>query len=219
MGWLAVALLTGCDGQAGVDFNGQPLAVLKGTVNNQSGVPPAQQIDAALLWRARDPSSPDAIMGASPVMIEKLFPAQFTITIYLPAPEVAFQSSTLPYAVANVGAIAHGTPPEQIAGGAGVLGRLADPLLYYFRAAVPPGSLLEQYGPLARGYHLVHRTQLVDPATLTAGQIDTCANTLTSENGGIAYADAELECRDSLLSFSSEEVPLDTPVLLQVQNP
>ena len=133
-------------------------------------------MDAALLWRARDPASPDAIMGASPVMIEKVFPAQFTITIFLPAPAVAFQDTTLPYAVANLGAIAHGTPPDQIAVGSGVLGKLPDPLLYYFRADVPEGLLAQQYGSLKKGYHLVHRQQTTDPATLSSAQLDACAN-------------------------------------------
>jgi len=214
---MGLALLAGCDGQAGVDYNGQPLAVLKGIVNNQSGIPPSYQMDAALLWRAYDPASPDAIMGASPVMIEKLFPAQFTITIFLPAPSVAFQQSTLPYAVANVGAITHGTPPDQIAG-TGVLGKLADPLLYYFRSDVPHGAMELEYGPLKKGYHLIHRLKITDPATLTPAQIDGCATGLAGESS-IAFADAQLECRDSLLSTSSQEVPLDTPVLLQVRNP
>src|SRR2546423_6723325 len=98
----AAALLYGCDGQAGSDYNGQPLAVLTGTVSNQSGVPPAQRIDAALLWRGSGMS--DEIMSATPVVIEKLFPAQFTITIYLPAPAAALAQSTLPFARANVGA-------------------------------------------------------------------------------------------------------------------
>jgi hypothetical protein len=215
---LGLLLLAGCDGQAGSDYNGLPLAVLKGTVNNQSGMPPTREIDAALLWRARDPASPEAIMGASPVLIEKVFPAQFTITIYLPAPSVAFQASTLPYAVANMGAIAHGTPPEQIAAGDGVLGRLTDPLLYYFRAAVPHGSMEQQYGPLAKGYHLIHRQQIVDPGTLSPSDVDSCASTLTHETD-LAFADAQLECAQSLLSQTSQELPLDTPVLLQVKNP
>src|SRR5436309_2454419 len=81
---LAALFWAGCDAQAGADYNGQPLAVLMGTVQNQSGVPPAQQIDAALLWHAHDSSPLDSIMSATPVTIEKLFPAQFTITIYLP---------------------------------------------------------------------------------------------------------------------------------------
>src|SRR5262245_21473559 len=117
----AAALVGGCDSQAGSDYYGQPLAVLKGTVSSQSGVPPAQQIDAALLWRA--PSGSDQIMSATPVTIMKMFPAQFTITIYLPAPSAAFQSTTLPYAVANVGAITHGALPGEIASGSAVLGR------------------------------------------------------------------------------------------------
>src|ERR1051325_353229 len=122
--WAALLLVVGCDGHAGSDYDGQPLAVLTGTVDNQSGVPPAQQMDAALLWRARGMS--DQIMSATPVRIEKLFPAQFTITIYLPAPAEALAQSTLPFAVANVGAIRHGASADEIASGSAVLGRLAD---------------------------------------------------------------------------------------------
>jgi hypothetical protein len=219
MSFVAAALLCGCDGVVGSDYNGQPLAVLKGTVNNQSGVPPVQRIDAALLWRARAGGMSDEIMSATPVTIEKLFPAQFTITIYLPAPAAAFESSTLPYAVANVGAITHGATPAEIQSGAGVLGRLPDPLLYYLRRDVPPGLLQQHYGVLHKGYHLLSRTQIVDPATLSPSQIDACATTLTGEASDLAFADAQLECAQSLLSQSSREVPLSTPVLLQVVNP
>jgi len=215
--FLAAALLGGCDGQAGTDYYGQPLAVLKGTVSNQSGVPPTHQIDAALLWRA--PSGSDAIMSATPVTIEKLFPAQFTITIYLPAPAAAFQSTTLPYAVANVGAITHGATPSEIASGGGVLGRLADPLLYYFRSDVPAGLLEQQYGAMRKGYHLISRMQVVDPLTLAPSQIDSCAAALTGQSPDISFADAQRECRQSLLSQASHELPLTTPVLLQVSNP
>jgi hypothetical protein len=216
---VAAILVAGCDGQAGNDYRGGPLAVLTGTVNNQSGLPPVTQIDAALLWQARVANQPDAIMSATPVMIEKLFPAQFTITIYLPAPTVAFQQTSLPYAVASIGAISHGATPAQIADGSAVLGRLADPLLYYFRSDVPRGLMQQQYGPLGIGYHLVHRQQTVDPALLTQAQIDGCATTLTGESHDITFADAEGECAQSLLSHTSQEVPLGTPVLLQVKNP
>jgi hypothetical protein len=217
--WFAAALLCACDGVAGSDYNGQPLAVLKGTVSNQSGIPPAQPIDAALLWRARAGGMAGEIMSATPVTIVKMFPAQFTISIYLPAPAAAFDSSTLPYAVANVGAITHGATPGEIQSGAGVLGRLADPLLYYLRRDLPPGLMQQQYGALKQGYHLVSRTQVVDPATLSPSQVDACATVLTGEAHDIAFADAQLECAQSLLSQSSHEVPLSTPVLLQVVNP
>jgi hypothetical protein len=215
---LAATLLAGCDGQAGSDYNGQPLAVLKGTVENQSGVPPAQQIDAALLWHAHGSTSLDTIMGATPVTIDKLFPAVFIITIYLPPPDVAFQQSTLPYAVADVGAIVHGASAADIASGAAVLGRLADPLLFYFKSDVPPGLMQEQYGGLKKGYHLISRHQILDPTTLSPAQINGCAQTLSSQTQ-VTFADAQVECAQSLLSQQSHEVPLTTPILLQVRNP
>jgi hypothetical protein len=214
-----LALLGGCDAQAGSDYNGQPLATLRGTVNNASGIPPVYQLDAALLWRGGGPASPDTIMGASAVQIEKMFPAQFTITIFVPPPLTAYAGGTLPYAVASIGAITHGAPLAHIADGSAVLGQLADPLLYYFRSAVPSGLMQQQYGPLAKGYHLIHRQQTVDPATLTPAQIDACAGTLTAESPAIAMADAARECADSLLSHTSQELALDTPLLLVVKNP
>lgn len=215
---LATLHLWGCDAQAGADYNGQPLAVLTGTVQNQSGVPPAQQIDAALLWHAHGSTSLDPIMSATPVTIEKLFPAQFTIRIYLPPPTMALQQSTLPYAVADVGAIVHGASAADIASGAAVLGRLPDPLLFYFQSDVPHGLMEQQYGGLKKGYHLMTRQKLVDPATLSQSQIDACASTLTSQTH-VALADAQMECAQSLLSQESHEVPMSTPVLLQVRNP
>jgi hypothetical protein len=217
--WTVALLAGGCDAQAGSDYDGQPLATLRGTVNNTSGVPPVYEIDAALLWRARNPVAPDAIMGATPVRIEKLFPAQFTITVFLPPPATALAATTLPYAVASVGAITRGAPPAQIADGSAVLGQLADPLLYYFRAPVPRGLLQEQYGALAKGYHLIQRRQTLDPAALTAAQVDDCARTLTADSPDLAFADAQSECAQSLLSHTSQELPLDTPVLLVVKNP
>jgi hypothetical protein len=217
---LTLALLAGgCDAHAGSDYDGQPLATLHGTVNNASGVPPVYQIDAALLWRARNPAAPEAIMGATPVQIEKLFPAQFTITIFLPPPASAFAGTSLPFAVAGVGAITRGAPPEQIADGSAVLGQLADPLLYYFRGPVPRGLLQQQYGALAKGYHLIHRQQTVDPSTLAPAQVDDCARALIAESPDIAFADAAGECAQSLLSHTSQELPLETPVLLVVKNP
>jgi len=80
-------------------------------------------------------------MSATPVQIEKRFPAQFTITIFLPPPETAFAGTSLPFAVAGVGAIERGAAPAQIADGSAVIGQLADPLLYYFSSPVPPGLL------------------------------------------------------------------------------
>jgi hypothetical protein len=216
---LTLALLGGCDAHAGSDYSGLPLATLRGTVDNAAGVPPVYQLDAALLWHARDAASPDAIMGASPVMIEKRFPAQFTIAIYLPPPDAALANSTLPYAVASVGAITHGASLAEIADGSAVLGQLADPLLYYFRSAVPRGLMQQHYGALAKGYHLIQRQQTTDPSTLTPAQIDDCARTLTADSRDIARVDAERECAQSLLSHTSQEVPLDTPVLLVVKNP
>jgi hypothetical protein len=215
---LIAGLLVGCDAQAGSDYSGQPLVTLHGTVNNQSGQPPSYQIDAALLWLERS-ATPDAIMSATPVQIEKVFPAQFTITIYLPPPTSVLQSTTLPYAAANLGAISHGASPADIASGAALFGRLSDPLLYYFRTDVPAGSLERQYGALKQGYHLLTRTQTVDPNALPSAQIDACAATLTGERHEIAFADAQLECKESLLSHTSHQLPLDTPLLLQVSNP
>jgi hypothetical protein len=216
--WAAAALLVGCDGQTGIDYNGQPLAVLMGTVKNQSGIPPAQMIDAALLWHAHGSTSPDTIRSATPVMVEKVFPGQFTITIYLPPPAAAFSQSTLPYAVADVGAIVHGASDADIASGVAVLGRLPDPLLFYFQSDVPHGLMEQQYGGLKKGYHLMSRQQIVDPATLSQSQIDDCANTLSSQ-AHVSFADAQKECANSLLSQQSREVLMSTPILLQVRNP
>src|SRR5262245_48092805 len=142
----AFALWAGCDAQAGADYPGEPLAVLTGNVENQTGIPPAQTIDAALLWHAHGSTSLDAIMSATPVMIEKVFPAQFTITIYLPPPPSTFAQSTLPYAVADIGAIVHDASAADLASGAAVLGRIADPLLFYFASNVPHGLMEQQYG-------------------------------------------------------------------------
>lgn len=215
---LASALWAGCDAQAGVDYNGQPLAVLTGEVQNQSGVPPAQPIDAALLWHAGGSTSPDSIMSATPVMIEKVFPARFTITIFLPPPTVAVQQTTLPYAVADVGAIVHGASVADLASGAAVLGRVADPLLFYFERDVPHGLMEQQYGGLKKGYHLISRQEVVDPATLSQSQIDDCVATLSSQVD-VAAADARAECTQSLLSQHSQELPMSTSLVMQVRNP
>jgi hypothetical protein len=213
-----LALLVGCDPQVGNDYRGGPLAVLKGIVNNQSGVPPVYLIDAALLWQARG-AAPNTIVGATPVPIVKMFPAEFTITVYLPPPATVQAQSSLPYAAAEVGAMTHDATPAEIANGSAILGQLADPQLYYFRSDVPAGLLAQQYGSLRAGYHLLHRTQTVDPATLTSAQITSCAATLQSESPSIALADAQYECQSSLLSHVSQELSLDSPLLLLVKNP
>jgi hypothetical protein len=208
------ALLAGCDGQAGSDYHGEPLAELTGTVNNESGQPPATMIDAVLLWRAGDGNSAAA---ATPVVIEKMFPAQFTITLYQPPPEVALHVSSLPFAVANLGAIRHGA---DLMRGDGLLGSLADPQIYYVHRALPAdGPLHDAYGALAKGYHYVSRSQQRDPATLSAAEIDDCATRVAGAPDGISLSDAQTECRDNLLSQSIRELPLTTPVVLRVKNP
>jgi hypothetical protein len=148
-----------------------------------------------------------------------MFPAHFTISIYLPPPPEAFLATSLPFAVANVGAVRHDASPSEIQSGAALLGRLADPLLYYCRKELPAGLLTDAYGPLRKGYHYISRTQRVDPATLAQADVDACATTLTGQSHDISFADAQRECRDSLLSQVSHELPLTTPVLLQVKNP
>jgi hypothetical protein len=209
----------GCDGQAGSDYQGTPLVVLHGSVVDSSPTPPWQPIDAALLWRGLDAAMPDAIMFATPLPVEKVFPASFTIWVYLPPPQRAYQGS-LPYASANVGAIAHGATAADLANGTGILGRMPDPLLYYFKSDVLQNGLMAQhYGSLKRGYHLMTRHQTADPSTLTPSQIDACAGALVAESAGLARADAATECVESLLTFSNQELPLDTALTLDLTKP
>jgi hypothetical protein len=213
---LCALSLGGCDGQAGSDYKGTPLVVLHGMVVDSTPMAPWQPVDAALLWRGSDPAMPDAIMFATPVSVEKVFPATFTIWVYLPPPPGAFEGS-LPYASANVGAIVDGATADQLASGAGVLGRLPDPLLYYFKSDVSQnGFMAQHYGPLKRGYHLIARLKTADPSTLTAAQIDACAGALVAESAGVARADAATECAQNLLTFTNQELPLDTALTLEL---
>jgi hypothetical protein len=210
-------MLAGCDSQVGNDYPGQSLIVLKGAVNYRGGVP-SGNVAAALLWHALGSSMPDTLASATPVKIEKVFPAPFTITIYLPPPTDVLHQSSLPYAVASVGAINMSLPANQWV--SGMLGLVADPLLYYFKTDVEANGIMgRQYGPMKRGYHLISRHQTVDPSTLSAMQIDDCANALQAESRAIARGDAQLECSQSLLTHASQEVPLDTNLLLEVSSP
>jgi hypothetical protein len=178
-----VLLLWSCDPQADSDYPGEPLVTLTGQVKSNGPLPP---LEAAMLWQRGDPPSMDHQDLATRAPVQATFPATFTVHLYHPPPPAALRSLAPGepfFARANAAAIPQGIAAAQIAGGA-------------LPAAGPPGN---SYGidaahwiihlasdarersitawwlgaPMNAGFHLV-RVSAIDPACMTAGQLQAC---------------------------------------------
>jgi hypothetical protein len=193
-------LLLGCDPQVGADYRGEPMARFEGTVEAVHGSPPLP-VDAALLWQPRGTVTID-----TPIVVEKSFPAHFKMAILVPPPLDVEQGG---HAEALLSAIARDAPPEAIAMGQGVWGEMDDPRVHFFEHDTT-GLLAREFGNLPRGYHLISHTPLPAP---TQAQLDACVAELAQ------YGDQSQLCSQRLLAFREVEVPMTTPLVLEVNGP
>ena len=190
-------LLGGCDAQVGDGYRGEPMARFAGTVESMGFAPPLP-VDAALLWQPRGTAT-----VATPIPVEKTFPAHFAMTIVLPPPlDVVFAG----HSEAQLAAIQHGASADAIASGAAVYGAIDQPRVHFFESDTT-GLLAKQYGALHRGYHLMQRVPL--GTTPTDAEVAAC----------VAGGATESLCRDELLTARQEDLPFDTPLLLEVTTP
>ncbi len=199
--WLLVlTLLSGCDAQVGNDYRGEPMARFEGTVEATNGSPPLP-VDAALLWQPRGTAT-----VATPIVVEKSFPAHFKMAILVPPP---LDVEVNGHAEALLSAIAHDAPPDALAGGRGIWGEMDDPRVHFFERD-SDGLLAREFGSLKRGYHLISHTPLPPP---TQAQLDACVAELAQ------YGDQSQLCSDRLLAYREVEVPMSTPLVLLVSGP
>src|SRR4051812_42470068 len=115
--WLVIlwaALISGCDTQVGDGYRGEPMVRFEGTVEASHGSPPLP-VDAALLWQPRGTAT-----VATPIIVEKSFPAHFKMAILVPPP---LDVEAGGHAEALLAAIAHDVAPETLAAGAGIWGQ------------------------------------------------------------------------------------------------
>jgi hypothetical protein len=195
--WVMVALLAGCDAQVGDTYRGEPMARFAGTVESRGAAPPLP-VDAALLWSPRGTAT-----VATPIPVEKTFPAHFAMTIVLPPPlDVVLDG----HAEARLAAVKHDATPDELAAGIGVYGAIDQPRVHFFEHDTS-GLLAKQYGSLGRGYHLMQRVPL--GATPTQAEVDAC----------VAAGAPEPLCRDELLVARQDDLPFDTALILEVTTP
>jgi hypothetical protein len=217
---LALALVAGCDPQVGQSYRGEPMATLQGTVEEMAG-PISGPVDAALLWTPRGVGSVATV--PTPIPVEKMFLAHFVMTIVLPPPVEVLQPDVVAHAEARVAAIARGATADDLAQGRGLYGYIDQPRVHFFEADLPPKSLLaRQYGAVMRGYHLVNRTQIADPSLITQAQVDACVADLMANGfvgAGQDTSAAATLCRQQLLVYRQDVLPLDTSLVLKVPGP
>ncbi|HEY6907939.1 MAG TPA: hypothetical protein VI356_01105 [Myxococcales bacterium] len=188
---LLVALAWSCDPQADPAYPGEPLLTLQGQVVSQGPLP---ELEAAMLWQRGDPPATTDQDLATRAPVQAGFPALFTAHLYHPPPAAA-RRSLAPgepiYARATAAAVPKGIAAAQISGGAaappgppgagGGFGVDARHWVIYLASDVPAGSLTAWWlgAPLAAGFHLLVVTP-VNPACMTAAQLDACAADLAA---------------------------------------
>jgi len=216
------ALACACDPQADGKYLGEPLASFDGYVSS-AGVAP---LEAAMLWQRGPPPSSNDQELATRAPVQTGFPARFTLNLYQPPPAAARRTlapGQVPYARANAGAVPYGIA----AGAAASLPAAAPPnaaygidanhWIVYLPSDVPPGSLMEWWlgAALPAGFHLL-RVSAVDPACISAAQLDACAADLArrgvpddgTANAGTARSFCRAPYRLSL-AVPGEQLVLD----------
>jgi hypothetical protein len=181
IGFIAGALASGCDVQAGPGYQGEPLFSIQGSVVNHA--PTAVGYAEVMLgWAQRSDMTP--IPGTTvPVLGE--FPASFTIELFTPPPDQAILTWG-PNAELMASAFINAFQTEED-GNVTYLGKVDMHTLIYLPEAVAADSLLGiRYGggPLTPGYHLTHTTTWPTPE-----EISQCVSDLVSGGCSQAYAD------------------------------
>lgn len=84
---LVLAVLLGCDAQAGSDYVGEPLLTLEGRIVVAPGATVGEEVVTAVLWH--DFATSDAATVTDPVEVAIEFPSAFRIDIVEPPPRGA----------------------------------------------------------------------------------------------------------------------------------
>jgi hypothetical protein len=187
---LLLGLAWSCDPQAESAYPGEPLLTLQGQVVSQGPLP---ELEAAMLWQRGEPPSTNDQDLATRAPVQAGFPALFTAHLYHPPPAAA-RRTLAPgepvYARATAAAVPKGVAAAQLAGGAppaatpgssSGYGADAHHWVIHLASDVPAGSLTAWWlgGPLAAGFHLLVVSP-VNPACMTAAQLDACAADLAA---------------------------------------
>ena len=175
---IALLGLLACDAQTDPGYQGEPLVTLRGQVESSSALPP---LEAAILWQRGPPPGTEDQELATLAPVTSGFPAGFTLRLYTPPPEAAFQTlapGAPRFARANAAAVPYGVSAAQVATLPAVYPASytfdAEHWVVYVESDVPANSLTEWWlgGALAKGYHLVRVVQTGCP---TAADLQSCA--------------------------------------------
>jgi len=220
---LGLLALASCQPQADTSYLGEPLVTLHGHVVG-SGDP--SSLEAAMLWQRGDPPSSDDEELATRAPVQTGFPATFTVHLYQPPPAAArrtLAAGEVTWARANAAAVPAGIPaafvgPELAGAGAATspaglqYGIDADHWVMYLAADVPAASLTAWWlgAALPAGFHLL-RVAAVDPACITAAQLDACVADVAGR--GVDHDTARTFC---LEPYRLSPAPDDEQLVLQL---
>ena len=110
---IALLGLLACDAQTDPGYQGEPLVTLRGQVESSSALPP---LEAAILWQRGPPPGTEDQELATLAPVTSGFPAGFTLRLYTPPPEAAFQTlapGAPRFARANAAAVPMASPPRR----------------------------------------------------------------------------------------------------------
>lgn len=181
---LAIAVLLGCDAQAGSDYVGEPLLTLEGRLLVAPGVTVGEEVVAAVLWH--DFATSDDATVTDPVEIAVEFPSAFRIDIVEPPPRGALADLEHPVTDRPTGKLfAMGYVAVLPSGSSGgtmesiwddALGVSMDHLVVYAEVAITEEELRGVFpGGLEPGYQLFRMRE--NPARAEA---DACAEEIVA---------------------------------------
>ncbi len=175
----------GCSSQATDDYQGEPLAVVRGQITGAS----TASADAALLWSKL---GGETLGSSTRVTVKGAFPQKFTLAIMDPPPDAAF--STTPWeaeskiAFADIAALTTGaTPSSPSEVDAALVGGVTAHVVFYNQSPITSGmTLAKVFGTLDAGYHLLSVRAYTEEEKAAQS---TCRDAATN-----AGKDAKLEC-------------------------
>ena len=180
--------IAACDAQADVDYQGESLYSLNGSVNAvaaTSGV----DYEAVLVWFTDGPNG-DTVSGQS-VPVSAGFPSNFELQVFTPPSPEALGEANI--AVALISALPAGTLLEDEESTGEPIAISEDFVLVYVAEDIEVGSPAEEFlgDALPSGYHLMEVVDVDDPSC--PGEIFDC---LRVAPGGMGTA-IELNIMDA----------------------
>lgn len=168
LGAVAAAALAACDGQAGPDYPGEPLATIRGTVLANVAVR-SGPLDVILFWIPFEDDVDEPV--AQRVAVSGEFPAAFKLDLFEPPPpegyifpgdpEIGFPG----FAQAIIIAVPQGLQQDEEPVPGTVFGMSDLYQVLYLDGDIAEGSPLEPWwgGPFTKGYHVGVRCAPEDP--------------------------------------------------------